>query len=195
MKKLSIIVSITLLCLMSLQSKEKLVIAAFDTLKLSYEQFKDNDIELYNNSMKAISVSVLDPATNIKVKSFGLGPFGKALVRVNFGHVLNLKNSSSKVLSINLKFIKRKAIIQKNIERIDFKLINPTTKSIPLVIPGVMNPNLSPNSSSGVNLKIGQKVYYKKNGRSKLLLIVNKNIQEGDELNVAELISKLEKDN
>ena len=51
---------------------------------------------------------------------------------------------------------------------------NGSIKSIPLIIPGVMNPNLSPFSDSGVGLDVGQKVYFLPNGkrRSKELLFV-----------------------
>jgi hypothetical protein len=42
---------------------------------------------------------------------------------------------------------------------------NGSLKSIPLIIPGVMNPNLSPLSDSGVDLEVGQKVFYFPNGK------------------------------
>ena len=44
---------------------------------------------------------------------------------------------------------------------------NGSLVSIPLVIPGVMNPNLNPMSDSGVELAVGQKVYYFPNGKQK----------------------------
>lgn len=55
---------------------------------------------------------------------------------------------------------------------IEFTLRNNSMKSIPLWIPGVMNPNLSPMSSSGVGLKVGQKVYFKYRGKKEVLLVV-----------------------
>ena len=61
--------------------------------------------------------------------------------------------------------------------------------SIPLEIPGVMNPNLSPNSKSGVSLERGQKVFFKRNGRRALLLEI-KDEQDGDVLVINELIAK-----
>ena len=42
---------------------------------------------------------------------------------------------------------------------------NGSLKSIPLNIPGIMNPNLSPLSDSGVTLEPGQKVFYFPNGK------------------------------
>lgn len=52
---------------------------------------------------------------------------------------------------------------------------NGSLQSIPLVIPGVMNPNLSPRSNSGVSLDVGQKVYFfptGKGGKRELLFEV-----------------------
>ncbi len=44
---------------------------------------------------------------------------------------------------------------------------NGSFHSIPLLIPGVMNPNLNPKSNSGVSLDVGQKVYFFPNGKKK----------------------------
>jgi hypothetical protein len=51
---------------------------------------------------------------------------------------------------------------------------NGSFKSIPLIIHGVMNPNLNPYSNSGVGLDVGQKVYFFPNGKrnSKALLFI-----------------------
>jgi hypothetical protein len=44
---------------------------------------------------------------------------------------------------------------------------NGSFHSIPLLIPGVMNPNLNPKSNSRVSLDVGQKVYFFPNGKKK----------------------------
>lgn len=59
---------------------------------------------------------------------------------------------------------------------VDFKLLNKTAKSIPLIIPGVMNPNLSPFSSSGVDLKVGQEILFKYKGKRRVLLVVTEDL-------------------
>ena len=74
----------------------------------------------------------------------------------------------------------------------NFTLQNPTAKSIPLWIPSVMNPNLSPFSKSGVTLKVGQKIYFKHKRRKRVLLVVNKDL-DGKTLNVAKLIKEKKK--
>jgi len=50
---------------------------------------------------------------------------------------------------------------------INFTFHNGSLKSIPLVIPSVMNPNLSPMSNSGITLDFGQVVYYFPNGKKR----------------------------
>ncbi len=79
--------------------------------------------------------------------------------------------------------------ISVNAQSVSFKLRNTTLKSIPLKIPGVMNPNLSPNSSSGVTLKIGQEIFFKHRGKKYLLLKVTKDL-EGKKVFVNKVIKK-----
>lgn len=70
-----------------------------------------------------------------------------------------------------------------------FVLKNETLKSIPLVIPGVMNPNLSPMSYSGVTLEEGQEIFFLEDKKRYLLLEVSTDLN-GDTLYVNELIQK-----
>lgn len=78
-------------------------------------------------------------------------------------------------------------------EAVNFTLQNTTVKSIPLWIPSVMNPNLSPLSKSGVTLKVGQKIYFRHKLKRRLLLeVVAEN--KGQTLNVAKLIRQRKKE-
>jgi hypothetical protein len=70
-----------------------------------------------------------------------------------------------------------------------FVLRNESNKSIPLVIPGVMNPNLSPMSNSGVTLAEGQEIFFLEKKKRYLLLEVSPDLN-GDTLIVNELIDK-----
>ena len=70
---------------------------------------------------------------------------------------------------------------------------NNSLKSIPLKIPGVMNPNLSPMSKSGVSLRIGQKIFFKYRLKSHLLLEI-KDQNPGDVIIINELIKKRKKE-
>jgi hypothetical protein len=70
---------------------------------------------------------------------------------------------------------------------------NGSFKSIPLIIPGVMNPNLSPFSNSGVSLDIGQKVYFFPDGKKKskaFLFIVDTTFKKDTILQIDKIIEK-----
>jgi hypothetical protein len=68
---------------------------------------------------------------------------------------------------------------------------NGSLKSIPLVIPGVMNPNLSPMSKSGVELTYGQEVLFFQNGdrrKQTLLFVVGPQFKDGEILDIDDLV-------
>ena len=74
-------------------------------------------------------------------------------------------------------------------ESVSFTLRNNSLKSIPLLIPGVMNPNLSPKSNSGVTLKIGQEVLFRYKGKKRVLLVVDNKL-EGQTIEVSKLLKE-----
>ena len=76
---------------------------------------------------------------------------------------------------------------------VNFTLRNTTTKSIPLWIPSVMNPNLSPLSNSGVTLKIGQKILFKYRGKKRILLVATADLK-GQTLDVGKLLKERKKE-
>lgn len=76
---------------------------------------------------------------------------------------------------------------------VPFTLRNSTLKAIPLEIPGVMNPNLSPLSNSGVDLCVGQQIYCTIEGERVVLLEVDEDLKD-QKLNVAKLIREKRKD-
>ena len=86
---------------------------------------------------------------------------------------------------------------QSQAQNIHFTFHNGSLKSIPLVIPSVMNPNLSPLSNSGVSLNVGQKVYFYPNGTSKkreLLFTVDESFQQDQILEIDAMIEKRKKE-
>lgn len=70
---------------------------------------------------------------------------------------------------------------------VPFQLHNSSLRSIPLRIPGVMNPNLSPLSDSGVDLRVGQEVFFYWKKKRYLLFVVSEEL-EGQVLDVPRLI-------
>ena len=73
---------------------------------------------------------------------------------------------------------------------------NGSLKSIPLNIPGIMNPNLSPLSDSGIELEPGQKVFYfpnGKKGKKELLFEVDNTFRKDTILQIDEMIKQKKK--
>ena len=177
-------------------AKKKVDIPARKAVELTYAEFANYDVKIMNKSGKQVNVSVLDPNSRKQVSGFGLGPMGKAVLYVAEGNILKLKNTSSKDISITLDFVERKPKpeVTSNKETVNFTLHNSSLKSIPLIIPGVMKPNLSPMSNSGVSLEMGQKIYYKKGMSKALVLTVDENIENGDKIDMAKLVKNIEKD-
>lgn len=191
MKNVLIIIGI-LVAGFQLTAKEKIDIPAGKAVKLTYQEFAEFDVKLSNKSGKQVNVSVINPATNKKVSGFGLGPFGTAVLYVAEGNILRLKNTSSKDISLTLSFVEREVKpLTPRAETIQFTLHNSSLKSIPLVIPNVMNPNLSPMSNSGVSLERGQKVYLKRGLIKVLLFTVDEGIENGDKIDVAKLVENM----
>ncbi len=154
------------------------------------------ELQLKNNTGKGIEVKVQNKATGEFVRGFGLGPLGKVEVMVEKDNQLLLTNASSKmgrvvvtVLDTNAKWP-----VKTNSNAISFKLINKSAKSIPLIIPNVMSPNLSPFSTSGVDLKIGQELLFKNKGKKYVLLTVDETIKEGQEIDVNHLLKDRRKE-
>lgn len=190
-----ITMAVALLLGITAQAKEIVTVKSNSKLSLNYEEFENFRVQIKNKSLKTFDVSVEDAGTNEWVKGFGLSGKGKATVDVLSNQNLILENTSDSDIEVVLDFVERK--VQKQEvdanQMITFTLHNSSAKSIPLVIPSVMNPNLSPFSNSGVSLKVGQKIYYKKNGKKKLLFEVDNSIKNGDKIDVAKRIRKLEK--
>ncbi len=195
MKKAVILLSI-LFAGFQVSANQKVEIPARKSVELTYEEFANFDVKLMNRSGKQIEVSVLDARTRKQVSGFGLGPMGNAILYVAEGNILKLKNTSSKDIRMNLDFVERTPSPQAdpNVETVNFTLHNSSLKSIPLIIPGVMNPNLSPMSNSGVSLQMGQEIYYKKGLKRVVVLTVDENIQNGDKIDMAKRIAALKKE-
>lgn len=194
MKKVVVILSI-LMVGFQVSAKEKVEIPAGGSVELSYAEFASYDVKLSNSSGKQVNVSVLDPETRKQVSGFGLGPMGRTVLYVAEGNILKLQNTSAKAINITLTFVDRKPNEEavSETKTVSFTLHNSSMKSIPLNIPGVMKPNLSPMSNSGVSLEIGQKIYYTKGGVRMLVLTVDESVQSGDKIDIAKRIRTLKK--
>jgi hypothetical protein len=167
-------------------------IPADSRVTVGYPDSEDAALTLKNKSSQGIDVATVNKVSGVQLSGFGLGPFGKATVAVPPLALLELHNSSDNAVRVSYEITQvAKQVADKDEEYIGFTLRNETLRSIPLIIPGVMNPNLSPQSNSGVRLKIGQEIKYKKGGKVRLLLVVDDSIKEGDVLFVGERIAQV----
>ena len=168
-------------------------IPAKQTVQLDYPQYALWMASLHNKSMLGIQVAVVSKSNGDTLRGFGLGIKANADVMVERNAYLVLFNSNQKAAELKVGVSEKDPIIMekpaKNTYR-SFTLRNNTAKSIPLIIPGVMNPNLSPFSNSGVDLKIGQEILFKYKGKKQVLLVVDETIENDSKLDVAALIKK-----
>ncbi|MEM9327768.1 MAG: hypothetical protein AAGA85_19015 [Bacteroidota bacterium] len=156
-----------------------------------------------NKSGETLQVTLRDKENDQFKFGFGLGSRSNTSVPVTANDILLLGNEGDPQIKASVKFYELKpgeslpgAPQQQRPPRqprISFVLHNATAKSIPLIIPSVMNPNLSPFSSSGVDLEIGQEILFREKGKRHVLLVVDEDIQAGEKINVAKLLRERRK--
>lgn len=197
MKKTIGITAIFLLVVLYLTAqKSNLEIPPNSSLELDYANYEFYELKLRNTTLKDIGVKVKNKETGEFVRGFGLGPLAKVEVMVEKGSKIVFTNTSQKMgkLNITVREMQVKKTVSNSNQLISFTLINPSEKSIPLIIPNVMNPNLSPNSSSGVDLKIGQELLFRNGLKRYTLLTVDENIKEGQEVDVYQILQQRKKE-
>lgn len=192
----SIVVSLIVMSVMQAQ-KSNLEIASGASLELDYPNYRLYELQLKNNTGAQIEVEVVNKNTGKFVRGFGLGPLGRVEVLVEKGSKIVLTNDSKRLGKLAVKLLNTDVKLKprnSGEQRISFKLINPSNESIPLIIPNVMNPNLSPNSSSGVDLEVGQELLFRNGLKRYTLLVVDEDIQEGEEVDVYALLQQRKKE-
>ncbi len=188
------------LILFSCSTSSTLVqVPANESVELDYPNIERYEATIKNKSLKGLGVAVLNKETEEQVSGFGLGIKGTAEVTVDNGNKLVLKNDSNKAIKLAVKISPKAigetrtpatALPKDKTKYISFTLQNTTAKSIPLIIPTVMNPNLSPFSKSGVDLKIGQEIIFKEKGKKYVLLVVDETIKQDGIINVAKVLKE-----
>ena len=176
--------------------KSNLEIPPNASLELDYADYDMYALQLRNNNSKGLEVKVVDKKTGEFVRGFGLGPVGKVEVMVEGASKIVFVNTSSKMARLSVSFTEMdaKKVMTANAGGISFTLVNSSDESIPLIIPNVMNPNLSPNSKSGVDLKIGQELLFRNRGKRYVLFTVDESIQEGQQIDVYQLLQERKKE-
>ena len=175
--------------------RSSLEIPPRSSLELDYADYEMYQLKLRNNG-RDIDVKVVDKKTGEFIRGFGLGPVGKVEVMVENTSKIVFANSSDKTASLSVSFTEMdaKKVMASNEGLVSFTLVNSSSKSIPLIIPNVMNPNLSPKSNSGVDLKIGQELYFRNKGKRYVLFTVDETIEEGAKIDVYQLLQERKKE-
>ena len=173
--------------------KNRLIIPPKKHVSIYLEESLPANVLIKNKGVGELAVSVNYTKNQRQISGFGLDgrATGKILIKKNC--VLQFKNGNDfkKVVHFKVEDI-TKIKEQVAVREINLKLINDSSKSISLVIPGVMNPTLSPNSTSNVKLKIGQEIIFKKNMSKSIIFTVSEKNEDGDKIYINELIEMIE---
>ena len=174
--------------------RSQLILPPKQIVQINYPLYQGFNVKIWNKSKFDLGVSARERKTDSLVKGFGLDSGSSAVLEVNKGLYLQFENRY--LASLKVEYTLQKGVEGKKkstkplTPQRSFYLENNTAQSIPLRIPGVMNPNLSPFSRSGVDLPNGQKIFLDLNGKRILLLTVTDSIPHGARIDVANLINK-----
>lgn len=182
--------------LVGCQSNQNLiVIPAGEAVQVDYPQYEAYEVALNNRSKSELDVKVISQEEGQELRGFGLAPRGEATVMVEKTAQLNLINTGPG--DVKVKFTVQEIPPEKLLSpsgSVSFTLRNASLQSIPLIIPGVMNPNLSPMSKSGVSLKWGQEILFRENRKNYVLLRVNEKILPESTVEVSSLLKQRRKE-
>ena len=189
---------ILLICSISLQAQTKktlpkstLIIPPKQVVRIDYPYMKGFTVKLWNKSKFELGVSAREHHTDSLSKGFGLNKGSFATIQVADKHYLQLENRFIAPLKVEYTLFKtgpgknKKTVVDRTV---GFYLVNTTAQTLPILIPGIMNPKLTPFSQSGVELPWGQKILLKTPGKDLLLLTVSDTIRKGARIDVADLI-------
>lgn len=168
-----------------------------ESVELDYPGYEVYEAKINSKTPVPLDIKVLRKTDGSQVSGFGLGNRASAKIRVRASAKLSITNPSNSTANLDIKINPNPpapdAPVDPN-QMISFTLENTSSESIPLLIPSVMNPNLSPNSKSGVDLKIGQEILFREKGKKHVLLVVDGRIEEGAVIDVAALLGERRKE-
>lgn len=175
-------------------ARSELILPPKQIVQINYPLFKGFIVKIWNESKYVIGVSARDKKTDSLRKSFGLEKGSRATLEVDEDQYLQFENRFLTPIKVAYMLEKGTPGSKKTNRPLTpqraFYLENNTAQTLPLRIPGVMNPNLEPFSRSGVDLPNGQKIYLELKGKRILLLTVTDTIPHGARIDIARLIEK-----
>ena len=172
----------------------KILIPPKQIVQINYPLFRYYNLKIWNKSKFDLTVSTHNYKNDSIFKKFVMEKGSSALLSISNGMYIQFENKYFANLKVEYTFQNGPSTKKNKIKPLTpqraFYLENNTAQRIPLRIPGIMNPSLSPFSRSGVNLKNGQKIYLDFNGKNILILNVTDSIKHGDRIDVGNLINK-----
>ena len=195
MKRTLLIILFTPLLIYSQRIEtSKILIPPKQIIQINYPLLRNYNFKIWNKSKLDLTISTHKKETDSIIKKFVLVKDSSALLSISNKMYIQFENKYLANIKVEYSFQngtsnkknKRKSLTPQRA----FYLENNTAQRIPLRIPGIMNPNLSPFSRSGVDLKNGQKIYLDFNGKRILILEVTDSIKHGDRIDIATLINK-----
>lgn len=175
------------------QERSVLYLSPKQVVQLDYPNYKGYVVKIWNKSKFDLGVSARLEKNDSLQKGFGLAKGANATLAIEDELYLQLENRFLAPLKVEYIVFKGKPGKRKPgppTPQRGFYLVNTTAQTIPLKIPGIMNPNLTPFSKSGVDLPLGQKILLNVAGKDLLILTVTDTIPKGARINVADLIDK-----
>ncbi len=173
--------------------QQRVSVPAGEEVQLRFSTEESTEVTLHNPSGSTLDARVLRDSDGKFVRGFGLGKSSKEKIRVESDAILFLRNDSEKEIEVSYETSTESSKGDFQSQGVNLTFHNGSLASIPLIIPGVMNPNLSPQSNSGVTLDYGQKVFFKEKGKQYLLFEVDETFKNGDVLEIHDLIKARKK--
>lgn len=195
MKRTLLIILFTPLLIYSQRIEtSKILIPPKQIIQINYPLLRNYNLKIWNKSKLDLTISTHKKETDSIIKKFVLVKDSSALLSISNEMYIQFENKYLANIKVEYSFQNGTSIKKNKIKSLTpqraFYLENNTAQRIPLRIPGIMNPNLSPFSRSGVDLKNGQKIYLDFNGKRILILEVTDSIKHGDRIDIATLINK-----
>jgi len=193
---ISFILTFVMFSLVTAQTKKTLpkstvIIPPKQVVRIDYPYMKGFSVKLWNKSKYELGVSSREFVTDSLKKGFGLNKNSYATIQILKNQYLQLENRYFAPLKVEYNLFKedpeKKNKTTAN-RTAGFYLVNSTAQTLPILIPGIMNPKLTPFSQSGFDLPWGQKIFLKTPGENLLLLTVSDTIRKGSLIDVADLI-------
>ncbi len=173
--------------------QHRVSVPAGEEVQLRFSTEESTEVTLHNPSSPTLDARVLRDTDGKFVRGFGLSKSSKEIIRVESDAILFLRNDSEKEIEVSYETSVESSKGDFQSQSVNLTFHNGSLASIPLIIPGVMNPNLSPQSNSGVTLDYGQKVFFKEKGKQYLLFEVDETFKNGDVLEIQDLIKARKK--